>query len=106
MISSERSRWLSKPLSTSSKIFSSLLRILGRGEMLSSRAVRLSMRHPVADDRLGDDAALAHSADRHVDADPGVVRPAVGVVLVDGRDQLGDGHDLAGPLAQHPHDAV
>src|SRR5229473_2788088 len=39
MISSERSRWLSKPLSTSSNSFSSLDRMRGRCEMSSSRAV-------------------------------------------------------------------
>src|SRR6266851_229316 len=39
MISSERSRWLSKPLSTSSNSFSSFERMRGRREMSSSRAV-------------------------------------------------------------------
>src|SRR6266851_5618754 len=39
MISSERSRWLSKPLSTSSNSFSSFERMRGLFEISSSRAV-------------------------------------------------------------------
>src|SRR5260370_1478951 len=42
MISWERSRWLSKPLSTSSNSFSSFERMRGRREMSSSRAVRFA----------------------------------------------------------------
>src|SRR5260221_14582252 len=92
MISSERSRWLSKPLSTSSNSFSSFERMRGRREMSSSRAVFLAMRHAIADDRVDAGAALAHVVDGHADALLGIVRPAGGIVLVDRSDQLGRRH--------------
>src|SRR5260221_11609681 len=92
MISSERSRWLSKPLSTSSNSFSSFERMRGRREMSSSRAGFLAMRDAIADDRVDAGAAPAHVVGGHAGALLGIVPPAAPIVLVDRRDRLGRRH--------------